>query len=306
MTGTQVIVKPVMMFGGKGGVGKTTCAATTALHYASMGKKTLAISTDATPSLAHIFEVKTGNRPVMVRENLEISELGLCQVQEMWDRKFGHEVYQVFSSFVEIDYPAFVDFMSSMLPGLADEFMVDYIRELVLGGRYDAIIWDTAPLGQTLALLHTPQMLIEHLRLAPRIYSRLKLGPGSREPVFDIIKRWQKLSADCMEFLRRDVGFTLVTIPEALAFEQLEGIFCELDRHGFVVDRLVVNNVVRDADSDFLRVRAEQQKGYLDQIYSRYSSLKIVRLPMRPYEIKGVGRLDEMGRELYKDDITGR
>ena len=290
------------MFAGKGGVGKTTCAATTALHYASLGMKTLAISTDATPSLAHIFEVKAQGRPVTVRDNLDINELGICQVQEMWDRKFGREVYRVFSSIVDIDYPAFVGFMTSMLPGLSDEFMVDYIRELTQSGSYEAIIWDTAPLGQTLALLHTPSMLIEHLRLAPRIYSRLKLGPGSKEPVFDIIKHWQKLSADNLEFLKKKVGFTLVTIPEALAFEQLEGIFCELDKHGFVVDRLVVNNVVRDDDSEFLRVRAEQQKGYLDQIYSRYSSLKIVRLPMRPYEIKGLGRLEEMGRELYNDN----
>jgi len=121
------------MFAGKGGVGKTTCAATTALHYASQGEKTMAISTDATPSLAHIFEVADKKKPVKIQELLYINEIGLDEVKQMWDRKFGREVYEVFSSFVSIDYDSFVQFMSSMLPGLSDEFMVDYIR---YGGLY--------------------------------------------------------------------------------------------------------------------------------------------------------------------------
>jgi arsenite-transporting ATPase len=295
----------IYMFAGKGGVGKTTCAATTALHYASLGKKTLAISTDATPSLAHIFEVPDGRKTTRIQELLYISELGLGEVEEMWDRKFGREVYQVFSSFVAIDYDSFVDFMTSKLPGLSDEFMVDYIRELRQSGGYDAIIWDTAPLGQTLALLQTPAMLVEHLRLAPRIYSRLKLGRSSREPVLEILKRWQKLSADNLDFLREEVRFSLVTIPEALAFEQLEGVFRELHRYGFKVERLIVNNVVKTDDSEFLRVRAEQQKKYLGMIYGHYSRLEIIELPMHPYEIKGLDRLREMGKSLFSTTTPG-
>ena len=289
----------IYMFAGKGGVGKTTCAATTALHYASLGKKTLAISTDATPSLAHIFEVSRDGKPTRIRESLYISELGINEVEEMWNRKFGREVYQVFSSIVAINYDSFVDFMTSMLPGLSDEFIVDYIRELRLGGSYDAIIWDTAPLGQTLALLQTPAMLVEHLRLAPRIYSRLKIS-RSREPVLDILKRWQKLSADNIDFLRDEVRFSMVTIPEALAFEQLEDIFRELGKFGFKVERLIVNNVVKTDDSEFLRARAEQQRKYLDMIYSRYSNIEIIELPMHPCEIKGLDRLNEIENSLFR------
>ena len=90
----------IYMFAGKGGVGKTTCAASTALHYAYLGGQTIAISTDATPSLAHIFEVSGNEKPTMVQESLYISELGLKEVEQMWDKKFGREVYGVFSSFV--------------------------------------------------------------------------------------------------------------------------------------------------------------------------------------------------------------
>ena len=99
----------VVMFSGKGGVGKTTCAAATALHYASRGERTLAISTDATPSLSHIFEAPGDEKPKRIRGSLYVSELGVEEVEQMWDEKFGREVYDVFSSFVEIDYDEFVE-----------------------------------------------------------------------------------------------------------------------------------------------------------------------------------------------------
>ena len=287
------------MFAGKGGVGKTTCAAAAALHHASLGEQTLAISTDATPSLSHIFEIKDDRKPAKVKESLYINELGAEEVKEMWDKKFGSDVYGVFSSFVSIDYAEFVEFMTSVLPGLSDEFMVDYIRELNIKGEYETIVWDTAPLGQTLALLETPALLGKHLRMAPRIYSKLKLGQTSREPVLDIIKRWERLSADNMDFLRNRVRFTMVTIPEALAVEQLEGTFHELNEYGLKVQHLIINNVVKEKDSDFLLTKARQQKNYLEAIYARYSDLEIVELPMFPYELKGLDRLREIEKILF-------
>lgn len=288
------------MFTGKGGVGKTTCAAATALHHASLGNRTLAISTDATPSLSHIFEVADEQKPVKVREELYINELGAGEVREMWDRKFGRDVYGVFSSFVSVDYPEFIEFMTSVLPGLSDEFMVDYIREVDLNGEYETVVWDTAPLGQTLALLETPALLSEHLKMAPRIYSRLKFGQTSREPILDILKRWEKLSAENIDFLKNRVKFTMVTIPEALAVEQLEGIFRELNEYGLRVQQLIINNVVKNDGSEFMSTKSSQQKEYLRTIYDNYSDLEIIELPMFPYELKGLDRLREIERILFQ------
>ena len=287
------------MFTGKGGVGKTTCAAATALHFASLNENTLAISTDATPSLAHIFESSAGKKPARVAPSLYVNEIGKTETRQMWDEKFGREVHEVFSAFVDIGYEEFVEFMTSVLPGLGEEFMVDYIRETALKGDYQNIIWDTVPLGQTLSLLETPALLGDHLRMAPRIYSRLKLGRRSREPVLDILKRWAELSAVDMEFLRNDVNFNMVTIPEALAVEQLAGIFRELDRYGLSVRRIIVNNVVREPDSDFLRTKSEQQQGYLDHIHEKYGDLQIIEIPMFPREVKGLERLQEVGSLLF-------
>ena len=287
------------MFTGKGGVGKTTCAAATAFHCAISGKETLVISTDATPSLSHIFEMAGGEKPARVQASLYIDELGEAEVRKMWDEKFGREVYEVFNSFVSISYEKFTEFMTSILPGLSEEFMVDYIRELSRKGDYSVIVWDTAPLGQTLTLLQTPTMLGKHLRMAPRIYSRLKLGHHSREPVLNILKRWEGLSAENRDFLRNEVIFNMVTIPEALAVEQLDYIFSELNKYGLKVQQLIINNVIKTEESGFLRTKAEQQKGYLDLIHNKYSDLRIKELPMFPYELKGLDRLKEVAKILF-------
>jgi arsenite-transporting ATPase len=190
--------------------------------------------------------------------------------------------------------------MSSILPGLSDEFMVDFIKDLSNNGEYRHIIWDTAPLGQTLALLKTPGMLREHLKPAPRIYSQLKLGSETKRPVLEILKSWENLSGEDMEFLKRDVRFTLVTIPEALAVEQLDGILAELDKNGFKTWQLIVNNVVSEiGDSAFLKEKASQQKQYLELIHCNYSHLQILDIPLFPHEIKGIERLKQVERILY-------
>ncbi len=297
---TQIKPKHVVMFAGKGGVGKTTCAGATALHYAQMSEPTLIISTDPTPSLSHIFEICSKQKPVKVLDNLFLAELGLDEVKQMWDRKFGKEVYEVFSSFVSIKYDAFVDFMSSILPGLSDEFMVDYIRELSLGNDYDHIVWDTAPLGQTLGLLETPTMLREHLKPAPRIYSQLKLGTASRRPVMEILKAWEKLSEQDMDFLRSHVSFVLVTIAEALAVEQLDSILVEMGKYGFKPQQLTINNVIKEiGNSAFLKTKSDQQKQYLKLLYSKYSQLQLIEIPLFPHEIKGIDRLRLIEKYLF-------
>ena len=296
----------VTMFSGKGGVGKTTCAAATALHYASSGQRTLALSTDATPSLSHIFEKPGDEKPKKVHDSLYLNELGAEEVEKMWDEKFGREVYDVFSTFVDIGYKQFVEFTTSILPGLSDEFMVDYIRELSLKGDYDSIVWDTAPLGQTLSLLRTPTMLVEHLKMAPRIYTRLKLSKIHKEPILDIIKRWERLSADELGFLQGEVKFVIVTIPEALAVEQLENAFLQLDRSGLIVDELIINNVIEVDDSPFLKAKANLQKRYIEYIHLKYADLPITEVPMFPYELKGWDKLKEVEKILFSDSPSSK
>jgi len=169
--------------------------------------------------------------------------------------------------------------------------MVDYIREVAVRNEHEKIVWDTAPLGQTLGLLRTPRMLGEHLRTAPRIYSRLKLGGESKKSVLDIIKGWEELSARDMDFLRDEVEFVIVTIPEALAVEQLGDVFDEFDRYGLRIERLVINNVIEDTSSEFLLTKARQQREYIEILHRSCPNVRIVELPMFPREIVGVETL---------------
>ncbi len=289
----------VLMFVGKGGVGKTTCAAASALHQAMAGRRTLAISTDPTPSLAHIFE--TGRRCGLteVRQNLFINEIGVDEARDMWDKKFGREVYDVFSSFVDIPYSEFVEFVTQVLPGLKDEFMADYTREIEESGLYEKIIWDTAPLGQTLGLLGMPSLLRDHLKTAPRIYSRLKAGGEGRRSVMNILSAWEKLSALDLDFLRRRVMFVLVTIPEALAVEQLDDVLSELGRYDISVSQIVINNVIKETGAEFLVSLAAQQREYLDRIHDTFRNIPVVELPRFPHEIKGLEKLKLVESALY-------
>jgi len=296
--------KRVTMFSGKGGVGKTTCAGATALHFAQQGERTLVLSTDPTPSLSDIFEVTSKEKPAKVTENLYLVELGMNEVKEKWDKKFGRDVYEVFSAVVSIEYPEFVDFITSILPGLREEFMVDYIKELTRSGTYERVVWDTAPLGQTMDLLHTPGLIREHLKPAPRIYSRLRLGRRRRRPIMDIIKRWEKLSNEDIDFLRTEVDYVMVTIPEALAAQQLEGVFKEAEEQDFRFKHLVVNNVITKADSTFLEAKRAQQQGYLTSLHEKYESMGIVELPLFPHEIKGEDKLELIGKSLFNTRET--
>ena len=292
---------PIFMFSGKGGVGKTTCSGATALHFADINEKTLAISTDPTPSLSHIFEAKEKIKPVKVLDSLYLSELGLDEVKHMWDKKFGKEVHEIFSSFVSVEYQEFIDFVTSVLPGLSDEFIVDYIRELNSEKIYQHIVWDTAPLGQTLGLLETPTLLRNNLRTGPRIISKFKTGRKSTgSSVMDILEGWEETSITDMNFLKSKVRFVIVTIPEALAIEQLDDIFSELVKYEFSVNEIVINNVIKDIEnSEFLREKAEQQKIYLDLIHTKYHNKNIIEIPSFSREVKGIDRLREVGKYLF-------
>ena len=300
-------MKDTIMFCGKGGVGKTTCAAATALHYAAEGKETLIISTDLTPSLRDIFELENDankEKPARITKGLYLDEIGSEDVKEMWDNKFGAEVYEVFSSFVDIGYAEFIDFVASMLPGIRDEFMVDYIRELSESGRYERIVWDTAPAGQTLGLLRMPSIVNAHLKPAPRIYAKLRTSKKRKRSILEVIKGWDELSTKDIDFLKNGVEFNLVTIAEALAVRQLDGIFGEFQSHGLNIDHIIINQVVTEPDSSFLQSKASMQQSYISEIATRYRQNQRIILPLFPYEIKGIAKLKEVESVLFSNDYS--
>ncbi|MGD9047371.1 MAG: ArsA family ATPase [Anaerolineae bacterium] len=296
--------KQVIMFGGKGGVGKTTTSATTALHFASKGLRTLILSSDLSPSLSDIFEtdIDATETPIPNVPNLWGLEIDPGEVMRRWKVKFGPEIYEASQVFVDMPYDEVVDYVA-MAPGIQEEFMLDFILEQVRDDRYDLLVWDTAPAGDTLRLLQLPHKFLSHLRTAPRVYlgvrDKLQL---SRVPFLQLIDSWEALSQEITDFFRDQANteFVLVTIPEALGVYQARRLVGEFAQFGLKIHHLVVNNVITQNDSDFLRQRQAMQRPYIDMLSQEYGrQMTITQLPLFADEMKGTERLQKLEELLF-------
>jgi arsenite-transporting ATPase len=304
--------KKVIMFGGKGGVGKSTSSAAAALHFSSTGKRTFLISSDPMPSLGDILEMRIGPKERKVRgvENLYAVEINYDDVLKRWKEKFGSEVYEVLSSFFLVE-PDIIDYIGRA-PGIDEEFMIDYIVGLVEEERFDMIVWDTAPAGHTIRLLKLPIQFINHLNAAARTYlslqgyfNRVRDAAGiktpSRSPL-EVIKKWKALATKVVDFLsdQTKVEFIVVTVPEALCVYQTKRLIDEFDRYGLGIHHLVINHVIKDPDCVFHNKRMLMQTKYLNALERRYSKrAEIIKIPEYPIEINGIESLNGIERYLF-------
>ncbi len=308
LTSLEQTNKRVLMFGGKGGVGKTTTSAATALHYAKRGQRTLIITSDLTPSLSDIFETEIGpnEKPIPDVDGLYGLEISPAEVMRRWKKKFGPQVYEAASALVDLPYEEIVSY-AAMAPGIQEEFMLDYILERVKRrDEYDIVIWDTAPAGDTLRLLGLPRRFIEHLRTAPKVYMEVRDSFSlSKTPFIEIIESWKALAQEVTDFFTspHNVEFILVTIPEALGVYQSRRVMKDLVEHGLNVHHLIVNNVIVDATCDFLRKRREMQRPYIEMLREEYrDALALTKIPLLPHEVKGVQRLEEIEHILFDNE----
>ena len=306
--------KRLIMIGGKGGVGKTTCASAIALHFSLRGKKTLIISSDPTPSLSDIFEMEIGDQetPIHHVDNLYGIEVSSEVVLKKWKEQFGPEIYEVVSSFASVDYE-FVDYIGGA-PGIEEEYMLNYILQLVEGGKYDLVVWDTAPAGHTLRLLHLPQIFLKHLEAATKFYMNLysyfdklkeaaKLRKGKKS-LLEIISGWEDLAEKVVTFIRdsHKSEFIIVTIPEALGVKQTERIIKDFDEYQLKINHLIINYVIQEADCEFHRIRREMQRSYVKILRDQYAQrIELIETPLFPHEIKGIEKIRKMSEILFKE-----
>lgn len=304
--------KKIIMTAGKGGVGKTTCAAAIAVRLAESGKKTLIISSDPTPSLTDIFEEPIGANETQISgvSKLTALEINSEIIIQRWKEKFGVEMYEVISSFLPFDEDI-IDYVATA-PGIEEEYMLDYIIELAESGRFDVVVWDTAPAGHTLKLLDMPNMFITHLTQAMKVYigftdyikkvqAVTKRKAGGRK-IVDIIASWEALSAKVVAFMKdpANTEFVIVTIPEALGVKQSERVIQTLAEYGLAVNKLVVNNVIAESDNDFLQSRRQMQQGYLKHLYEEFENrLEVLEMPLAPSEVKGLERIRRVSDILF-------
>lgn len=294
----------VISFWGKGGVGKTTCSASFAVYLANKEFETLLITSDPTPSLSDIMDMKIGNEAREIGDlSLTAIELDEDAVREMWKKKFGDEVYRIISSFLPVD-ESIIDYVAGA-PGIADEFMLSYILDLYNEKNYDYIIWDTAPAGGTLRLIRIEEQFYKHLGEAAKLYLSFKaiiekLKKGRKNPL-DIIESWRNLASDVLDLISsKDFSANVVTISEWLGVAQTRKIINELKEFDIKVESIIVNQIIQNTNS-FLENRAEIHRKHLKVIEESYSdNYAIVRIPLQPYEVRGVSQLKKFSKFLEK------
>lgn len=304
----------LIMIGGKGGVGKTTCAAAIAFHCARLGQKTLLISSDPAPSLSDIYEFDIGEKERQIPgvPNLYGLEVSSRIIRQRWKERFGPEIYEVLTAFSNLDFN-FVDYIGEA-PGIEEEYMLHFIVELVEKGSYDRLIWDTAPAGHTLRLLHLPQIFLTHLEAAAKFYvnlygafekiaSTVRLKKSKRN-ILQIIAGWQELSQKILDVLRdgQRTAYIIVTIAEGLGVRLTERLVKDFEAFRLNVDHLIVNSLIREADCPFHQRRQEMQHRYLRQLKENHGQrMAVIEVPLLADEVKGIRRIRDMADLLFPE-----
>ena len=299
----------LFLFGGKGGVGKTTCSASIAVKLASEGVKTLHITSDMAPSLSDIYGMQIGDRVTCVAPGLDALEITQDSVATAWKEKFGPDFAEILSHILDMDGMQkegdldLLDYIGTA-PSLREETLLDMIVEMANAGSYQRIIWDTAPAGETLNLLHMPRLMRKHLRAGAKLYEavdRLAGAVARKRSLAAIMEEWVDRSEGIAEFLQRNTLFFVVANPEALVVNQASRMLSTLKEAGFNVHGLVINRIAKSDGSDFLERMARGQEPYINQLLSMANGLAVGRINLTLDEIRGIDPLMAIGEGLVEE-----
>ncbi len=303
LTGLENSDLKLIIFGGKGGVGKTSCAIATALAL-SENFKTLLISTDPAHSVSDCLEQKIGFKVVKVEHTANLSAIEVVADEALSEFKGAHQsqLKKLLETSTNFDNADIDDMLTLSIPGI-DEIMsfktiIDFIEE----GNYDKYVVDTAPTGHALRLIASPKMLDAWIKVAAKMRWKYRYMitsfSGTYQPdEVDTFLLNLKKTVKRIENLLRDKDkceFIPVCIPEAMAILETERLLSDLGTSGIIAQQIIVNNVMTSEDCDFCRRRKKGQAPYIIDINERFSHLNKAEVPMFPEEIKGLSTLNEL------------
>jgi arsenite-transporting ATPase len=305
----MVTQKPVLLVGGKGGVGKTTCAASIAAYLAAIGRKTLLITSDMTPSLSDVLERQIGNNITAVGKNLDAYEVTEEAIVAWWRSRFGRDFSDILAHIVDMEsldkesQHQLLDYIGSA-PSLREETMLDVIRDMSENRGYDRVVWDTAPAGETLNLLDMPTNIRKHLRAGARVFEGLdRIGKQliGKRSIAGIMDEWCRASEEISRFLHHRSAFLIVSNPEALVVNQARRLMATLLDYNLTIHGFIINRVVASPDSPSLAALQDRQGAYIEELKKMAGERPVVTLPLSLTEIRGVKRLEEIGETLGVD-----
>ena len=302
----------VILYTGKGGVGKTSVAAASACAMADKGLKVLIMSTDQAHSLGDSFQQELGNEPVSVMDNLHAVEIDAVKEGE----KNWSNLKEYMKTFLSMRQGGGIEVEELLVfPGMEELFSMFCILDACDSGKYDVIVVDCAPTGETLSLLKYPEKLsgfIEKVlpikrkgvKYAGSAVEKLMKIPMPKDNVFDDIElvmgRMKKLQ-DLM--LDRDVvSLRIVTTPEHIVIQEAKRSFTFLNLYDYNVDGIVVNRIYPEAAMEgyFSKWIAMQKEG-LEDIRQSFSEVPKFYLELQKNELCSVPVLLNIGKGLFKD-----
>ncbi len=296
----------IILYTGKGGVGKTTLSAATAAYLSSLGKKVLVVSVDPAHSLSDVLEVEVGPEPKAIAENFFAQEIDVYfSVEKYWGKL--QEYLRSLLKWQGVEEVLAEEM--SILPGMEEVSAFLWINSHVEEGKYDVIIVDSAPTGETLRFLSLPdaaswwitkvlplqRKLMKFIRPVAKVATDM---PLPEEETYDALEDLFRQVYNLYYLLQNPKvsSVRIVTNPEKMVLRETEKAYTYLHLFGFPVDAILVNRVAEK--ESFL---ASIQQKYLEEIYQNFYPTPIFEVPYLKEEVLGLEKLKELGRLVYGD-----
>jgi len=308
------VLNDIVFFGGKGGVGKTTCSAAFAYYASHKKKKTLVVSTDPAHSLSDIFSKQIGSTMTNLAENLYALEINSEEESKKYINKIKANMQNIVSPVIINEISRQLD-AASVSPGSEEAAIFDKVVEIIIdyGNKFDQIIFDTAPTGHTLRLLSLPELLGAWLdRLINKRKQALKLIEMAsihdkkfqeelkKDPIINVLQQRKEKFEKAREIIinQQKVSFMFVLNAEKLPIEETKKAITVLEKYKIPIGGLVVNRILPEGmKDDFWKKRKALEAEYLHEIDETFSGKKIIQLPLLNTDIQ-VNVLEKMAQNF--------
>ena len=296
----------IILFTGKGGVGKTTLSASTGAYLSELGKKVLVVSVDPAHSLSDVLEVDVGPEPKEISKNFYAQEIDVYYSIE----KFWGVLKEYLKSLLK--WQGIEEVLAeemSVLPGMEEVSSFLWINKHAEEGKYEVIIVDSAPTGETLRFLSLPdaaswwvtkilplqRKLMRFIRPAAKIVTDI---PLPEEETYDALEELFRQVYNLYYLLQNQEisSVRLVVNPEKMVIKETEKAYTYLHLFGFPVDAIFINRVV-EKESPFYEI----QKKYIERIVKSFEPTPIFMIPQVYEEVLGYEKLKEFGKKIYQD-----
>ncbi len=302
----------IILYTGKGGVGKTSVSAASALRIAESGLKTLILSTDPAHSLSDSFEMELKARPTLVRKNLHGQQIDTQEELEnnwkavqQWLAKVVSErgVNQIAAE--ELTVP----------PGLDEFFALLQIKSHSESGRWDVIVVDCAPTGETLRLLSFPEVARWWLKKilpwekrvmsAARPFARSLLDVDlPSKDVFSEVQQFVSNLAEMSDILRdhRNTSVRLVMNPDRMVIQEAQRTFTYLNLYGYLTDAVIVNRMFpKEVEGSYFDQWRKTQQQNAQLVRDSFDPIPVLSAPYFEREVVGESMLKRLGEQLFED-----